>query len=143
MLVTKAMLWLSCLCCSPWGRRDVSFSAPASTVCVMIRILNLYVSLGLLLEPGLFYLTASWTSPCGGPTGDSNSTCLKPNSDCLPLILPPFVLPLVNGTNSPSPSVVSITRLFHRSQGSLGARPPPTSPAPCPALCIPATHGPF
>lgn len=48
MLVTKAMLWLSCLCCSPWGRREVSFSAPASTLRFMIRILSPYVQPGSL-----------------------------------------------------------------------------------------------
>lgn len=86
-------------------------------------------------------------SPCEGPTGGSNSTCLKPNSDCLSLILLFFACLSVNGINSPSLSVFSITckvkpRLFAWNPGTW--EPVTTTfPDSCPACCIPATPVPF
>lgn len=116
--MTEATLQLFCPSRSPWGRREAPCSAPAPTLSSVKRIPNLHF----------------WPGPLAGclpaealPPGVSNSTCLKPHSDCLLLTLPSFAL-LVHGTNSPSPSVFAPTAgqgpdSLHGTWGPLGARP--------------------
>lgn len=80
---------VSHLGCFPWGGREVPFSVPASTLTFTTRSpQSLFRAWASGWEPRMFYSIVSWTSPCGDPTGDSNSIGLKSNSAYLPLPCP-------------------------------------------------------